>query len=105
MTNYESGATTATGAVIGKQIRAVQSEHQAIIRDVLEAADFWGGTRSRVWKQFVADLGRNFQVIYDERNNFKMQAAAPVVESQLSAARQHSPTPTSALGQRRTASC
>ena len=105
MTNYESGASTATGAVIGKQIRAVQSEHQAIIRDVLEAADFWGGTRSRVWKQFVAELGRNLQVIYDQRNNFKMQAAAPVVESELSVARQHSPTWTPLLGQSRTASC
>jgi hypothetical protein len=105
MTNYQSDAANAHGAAMRSQIMAMQREHQAIIRDVLEAADYWGGTRSSVWKQFIADLGRNFQMIYDQRNNVKVQSAASAKGSELSAARKHSPRWNSSLGRRWPASC
>jgi hypothetical protein len=66
MTDCHAGAVAVHGAPTRSQIIAMQSEHQAIIRDALAAAEFWGGTRSLVWKQFLAELGRNFQVIYEQ---------------------------------------
>ncbi|WP_156763400.1 WXG100 family type VII secretion target, partial [Mycobacterium scrofulaceum] len=40
----------------------------SIIRDVLAAGDFWGGAGSMACQQFITDLGRNFQVIYEQAN-------------------------------------
>lgn len=67
----------ADGASARSRIMALQSEHQAIIRDALAAADFWGGTRSLVWKQFMADLGRNFSMIYGRRDAGQAQPLVP----------------------------
>lgn len=52
------------GALLKGQAGALEAEHQAIIRDMTAAADFWGGVGSSGFQEFVTELGRNFQVIY-----------------------------------------
>ncbi len=45
--------------------------------DVLTASDFWGGAGSAACQGFITQLGRNFQVIYEQANAHgqKVQAA------------------------------
>jgi uncharacterized protein YukE len=64
--NYQFGDVDTHGATIRAQAMALESEHQAIVRDVLAAGDFWGGAGSVACQQFVGELGRNFQVIYQQ---------------------------------------
>ena len=66
--NYQFGDVDAHGATIRAQAMALEAEHQAIIRDVLAAGDFWGGAGSTACQQFITELGRNFQVIYQAAN-------------------------------------
>jgi uncharacterized protein YukE len=66
--NYQFGDVDAHGALIRAQAAAMEAEHHAIIRDVLAAGDFWGGSGSVACQQFITDLGRNFQVIYQQAN-------------------------------------
>lgn len=66
--NYQFGDVDAHGATIRAQAMALEAEHQAIIRDVLAAEDFWGGAGSAACQQFISELGRNFQVIYEQAN-------------------------------------
>jgi uncharacterized protein YukE len=66
--NYQFGDVDAHGATIRAQAANLESEHQAIIRDVLAAGDFWGGAGSVSCQQFITELGRNFQVIYQAAN-------------------------------------
>jgi uncharacterized protein YukE len=66
--NYQFGDVASHGALIRAQAAAMEAEHQAIIRDVLAAGDFWGGSGSVACQQFITDLGRNFQVIYQQAN-------------------------------------
>lgn len=68
MITYQFGDVAAHGAVIRSQAAAMEAEHQAIIRDVITAGDFWGGAGSIACQQFITDLGRNFSVIYDQAN-------------------------------------
>lgn len=44
--NYQFGDVDAHGAMIRAQAAALEAEHQAIVRDVLAAGDFWGGAGS-----------------------------------------------------------
>lgn len=44
---------------------SLEAIHEAIVRDVLAGADFWGGFGSKACQQFITSLGHNFQVIYD----------------------------------------
>ncbi|ORX07198.1 WXG100 family type VII secretion target [Mycolicibacillus trivialis] len=67
--NYQFGDVNAHGAMIRAQAAALEAEHQAIIRDVLMAGDFWGGAGSAACQEFIAQLGRNFQVIYQQAND------------------------------------
>ena len=39
------------------------------MRDVLAAGDFWGGAGSVACTEFITQLGRNFQVIYEQANS------------------------------------
>jgi hypothetical protein len=55
------------------QVHALETEHQAIVRDVLAAGDFWGGAGSVACQEYITQLGRNFQVIYE---GFNQQAEA-----------------------------
>ena len=64
--NYHFGDVDSHGATIRVQAAALEAEHQAIIRDVLAAGDFWGGAGSTACQQFITELGRNFQVIYEQ---------------------------------------
>lgn len=75
--NYQFGDVDAHGALIRAQAATLEAEHQAIIRDVLAAGDFWGGAGSVSCQEFITQLGRNFQVIYqsaDDHGN-RVQAA------------------------------
>jgi hypothetical protein len=56
---------------------ALEVEHQAILRDVLAAGDFWGGPGPAACQEFITKLGRNFQVIYEQANTHgaKVQSA------------------------------
>ena len=44
--NYQFGDVDAHGATIRAQAASLEAEHQAIVRDVLAAGDFWGGAGS-----------------------------------------------------------
>ena len=44
--NYQFGDADAQGATICAQAASLEAEHQAIVRDVLAAGDFWGGAGS-----------------------------------------------------------
>jgi uncharacterized protein YukE len=61
--------------------------YQAIVRDVLVAGDFWGGAGSVACQEFIAQLGRNFQVIYEQANAHgqKVQSAGSNMASTDSA--------------------
>jgi serine/threonine protein kinase len=63
------------------------TRHQAIIRDVIAAGDFWGGAGSVACQQFITELGRNFQVIYEKANAYgaKVQTAGSNMASTDSA--------------------
>jgi uncharacterized protein YukE len=64
--SYQFGDVEAHGALIRAQSAALEAEHQAIVRDVLAAGDFWGGSGSVACQEFITQLGRNFQVIYQQ---------------------------------------
>ena len=66
--NYQFGDVDAHGALIRAQAASLEAEHQSIIGDVLAAGDFWGGAGSVACQEFIAALGRNFQVIYEQAN-------------------------------------
>ncbi|MCV7442818.1 WXG100 family type VII secretion target [Mycobacterium paraense] len=59
--NYQFGDVDAHGATIRAQAASLEAEHQAIVRDVLAAGDFWGGAGSVACQEFITQLGRNFQ--------------------------------------------
>ena len=75
--NYQFGDVNAHGALIRAQAASLEAEHQAIVHDVLAAGDFWGGSGSVACQEFVAQLGRNFAVIYEQANSHgrKVQSA------------------------------
>jgi uncharacterized protein YukE len=66
--NYQFGDVDAHGGTIRAQAAALEAEHQAIIRDVLAAGDFWGGSGSAACQEFITAVGRNFAVIYQQAN-------------------------------------
>jgi uncharacterized protein YukE len=66
--NYQFGDVDAHGATTRAQAMASEAEHQAIVRDVLAAGDFWGGAGSVSCQEFITELGRNLQVIYQQAN-------------------------------------
>jgi uncharacterized protein YukE len=85
--NYQFGDVDAHGATIRAQAASLESEHQAIVRDVLAAGDFWGGSGSVACQEFITQLGRNFQVIYEQANSHgqKVQTAGSNMASTDSA--------------------
>jgi uncharacterized protein YukE len=74
--NYHFGDVDAHGALIKAQAASLEAEHQSIIRDVVAAADFWGGAGSVSYQDFVTQLGRNFQVIYQQAASHGNQVQA-----------------------------
>ena len=73
--NYQFGDVDAHGALIRAQAASLEAEHQAIVRDVLAAGDFWGGSGSVACQEFITQLGRNFQVIYEQANAARLEGA------------------------------
>ncbi len=67
--SYQFGDVDAHGALIRAQAASLEAEHQSIVRDVLAAGDFWGGSGSVACQEFITQLGRNFQVIYEQANS------------------------------------
>jgi hypothetical protein len=55
--NDQFGAIDAHGATIRAQPMALEAEHQAIVRDVLAASDFWGGAASPAFGAGTASAG------------------------------------------------
>ncbi|RFZ06890.1 putative ESAT-6-like protein 6 [Mycobacterium marinum] len=74
--NYQFGDVDAHGALIRAQAASLEAEHQAIVRDVLAAGDFWGGAGSVACQEFITQLGRNFQVIYEQANSRRFRLPA-----------------------------
>jgi len=86
--NYSFGDVDAHGALIRSQAASLEAEHQNIVRDVLAAGDFWGGAGSVACQEFITtQLGRNFQVIYEQANAHgqKVQSAGSNMASTDSA--------------------
>jgi uncharacterized protein YukE len=85
--SYQFGDVDAHGATIRAQAMTLAAEHQAIVRDVLAAGDFWGGGGSTACQQFITELGRNLQVIYEAANahGAKVQTAGANMASTDSA--------------------
>src|SRR6202046_5332833 len=85
--NYQFGDVDAHGALIRSQAASLEQEHQSIVRDVLAAGDFWGGSGSVACQEFITQLGRNFQVIYQQANQHgqKVQTAGNNMNSTDSA--------------------
>ena len=81
------GPVDAHGALVRAQAASLEAEHQAIVRDVLAAGDFWGGSGSVACQEFITQLGRNFQVIYEQANSHgqKVQSAGSNMTSTDSA--------------------
>jgi hypothetical protein len=76
---YQFGDVDAHGATIRAQAASLEAEHQAIVRDVLAAGDFWGGTRLRGMpgvhrrvgpQEFITKEGRNLQANRLSRGGF-----------------------------------
>ena len=62
---YTFGDVDSHGMTLTGQAASLAAEHKAILADVQAAGDFWGGAGSTAWTAFVEELGRNFQVIYE----------------------------------------
>ena len=85
--SYQFGDVDAHGAMIRQQAASLEAEHQSIVRDVLAAGDFWGGSGSVACQEFITQLGRNFQTIYQQANSHgqKVQTAGNNMSSTDSA--------------------
>ncbi len=75
--SYQFGDVDAHGAMIRAQAASLEAEHQSIVRDVLAAGDFWGGSGSVACQEFITQLGRNFQVIYQQANPTAKRCKTP----------------------------
>ncbi len=73
--SYQFGDVDAHGAMIRSQAASLEAEHQSIVRDVLAAGDFWGGSGSVACQEFITQLGRNFQIIYEQANQPRPEGA------------------------------
>lgn len=62
---YNYGDIEAHAQLLKNQADQLEAEHQAILRDVNEAADFWGGQGNTAYTDFVTELNKQFAVIFD----------------------------------------
>src|SRR6202020_191696 len=85
--NYQCGDVDAHGALIRSQAASLEQEHQSIVRDVLAAGDFWGGSGAVACQEFITQVGRNFQTIYQQATSHgqKVQTAGNNMSSTDSA--------------------
>ncbi len=74
--NYQFGDADAHGATIRAQ--AASSEvKQAITRNVMVDGDFWGRAGSAACQEFIIQLARDFQVIYEQANAHGQRSKPP----------------------------
>jgi Proteins of 100 residues with WXG len=66
--SYRFGDVDTHGAPVRVQAMALAADYQAILRDVLAAGDFWRGAGSSACQGFITELGRNFQVTFEQAN-------------------------------------
>jgi uncharacterized protein YukE len=64
--NYQYADVEGHGSLLESQAGSLEAEHQAILKDLQESADIWGGVGSTGYQEFVTELNRNFQVIFQE---------------------------------------
>ncbi|OPX07358.1 WXG100 family type VII secretion target [Mycobacterium sp. AT1] len=74
---YGYADVDAHGALLKAQAASLENEHQAILKNLNEAAEFWGGVGSSGFQEFVSELNRNFAVIFQEldQHGGKVQTA------------------------------
>src|SRR6202161_4941106 len=75
--SYQFGDVDAHGALIRSQAASLEAEHQSIVRDVLAAGDFWGGSGSVGCQEFLTQLGRTFQTTYQQGTPPRQQEQNP----------------------------
>ena len=88
--SYQFGDVDAHGALIRSQAASLEQEHQSISRSCAMCwlpVDFWGGSGSVACQEFITQLGRNFQTIYQQANSHgqKVQSAGNNMSSTDSA--------------------
>ncbi|MGY4646208.1 WXG100 family type VII secretion target [Mycobacterium sp. URHB0021] len=64
--NYQYADVEAHGGLLEAQAGQLEAEHQAILKHLNEASEFWGGVGSSGFQEFVTELNRNFAVIFQE---------------------------------------
>jgi uncharacterized protein YukE len=64
--SYTYGDVESHGNLLKAQAGQLEAEHQAILRDLQESAEIWGGVGSTGYQEFVTELNRNFAVIFEE---------------------------------------
>lgn len=63
---YQYSDVEGHGSLLEAQAGQLEAEHQAILKDLNESAEMWGGVGSTGYQEFVTELNRNFQVIFQE---------------------------------------
>jgi uncharacterized protein YukE len=66
--SYHFGDVDTHGLTLIAQAGNLEQVHQQIVSDVNSAADFWGGVGNSAHNDFIDNLNRNFQTIYDTLN-------------------------------------
>jgi len=61
---YHYAEIAAHASTLKAQADALETEHQAILRDVQQCADFWGGTGNTAYTDFVTELNKQFAIIF-----------------------------------------
>ena len=64
--SYSYGDVEAHSSLLRSQAGQLEAEHQAILKDLQESAEMWGGVGSTGYQEFVNELKRNFRVIFEQ---------------------------------------
>ncbi len=64
--SYHYSDVEGHGATLQAQAASLEVTHQQILTDLNHCADFWGGTGSSGFQEFVNELNRNFRVVFEQ---------------------------------------
>lgn len=64
--NYQYSDVESHGSLLQSQAGQLEAEHQAILKDLNESAEMWGGVGSTGYQDFVTELNKNFAIIFQE---------------------------------------
>lgn len=72
----------AHGSALKMHAGLLEAEYHLILNDLNAVADFWGGTGSTAFNNFVTDLNRNFQVVFGQLDEHggKVQTVSNTME-------------------------